>query len=247
MTKLPEGEASARASKPTLTAGERRNLQTAMLGRVEGSFLAGYLTLISIIQGVSLAELGRVALADGQTPTSHQWLLVVFVFVLIATVWQEYHLAALAFAWTPTVIDAIIPFGLGVIQVYLAGALTESLSGFVIGCAVFGFAGTLAYANCVVRVRSGLGSTPQMARLFETHLKVGLRVIYCTPLLYAGLAVWAWYRDGYAVDHWVISSLLFLPFIALALRAHFFWNGALAERASRSAASTGTPRRETRR
>lgn len=116
--------------------------------RVMGAFSSAYLTLISIIQGAAFAYLAGFGVANYthfKTPVA--WILTCASFVVIVLAWNEYLMGALAFVWIPTIIDALIPFALGVTEVLLISAIADDPQTWLGFLAIFAMAGILAYVN----------------------------------------------------------------------------------------------------
>lgn len=116
--------------------------------RVSGAFSSAYLTLISIIQGAAFAYLAGFGVANySHFKTPIAWILVCTSFVIIVLGWNEYLMGALAFVWIPTLLDAVIPFGLGVIEVLLITAIADDPQTWLAFLTLFALAGVIAYAN----------------------------------------------------------------------------------------------------
>lgn len=116
--------------------------------RVFGAFSSVYLTLISIIQGAAFAYLAGFAVTNYthfKTPIA--WILVCASFVVILLAWNEYLMGALAFVWIPTILDAFIPFGLGVTEVLLISAIADDPQTWLGFLTIFTTAGVIAYVN----------------------------------------------------------------------------------------------------
>lgn len=106
----------------------RREQADALLRDLRESFSPTYLTLISIIEGVLLGLMfellseGRPALRLLDPAT----LLVVNNALIIVLVWNEYRMGACMFRWVPSIVDAVIPFGIGGIQAALILTVSDA-------------------------------------------------------------------------------------------------------------------------
>jgi len=87
-----------------------------LVSRLESSFRDVYLQLLSIIQGVAFGFLATITLSRRSSLNAVEWWALLASLVLVLTVWQDYMVGSTAFAWIPTLLDTIIPFGLGVAE-----------------------------------------------------------------------------------------------------------------------------------
>ena len=87
--------------------------------RLKDSFAPTYLTVLSVIQGVALADLASVVVAGYQQFTIVQWLLVVFTFLVLIIIWNQYAMQSSAVYWVPDFRDAAFPFLFGALELLL--------------------------------------------------------------------------------------------------------------------------------
>jgi len=99
-----------------------------LLQQLKSSFSAVYMTLLSIIQGVALADLAIVVGASYQQFTLVHWLLVLAMFGLIVTVWNQMMIDAISMNWVPDFEDAALAFGSGAFELLLNHLIPLSLS-----------------------------------------------------------------------------------------------------------------------
>jgi hypothetical protein len=165
--------------------------------RIKGAFGSTYLTLMSIMQGVALAALAtRVAETSGRFDAG-DWLVTLDTFLVLVVVWNEYLVAALAFAWIPTFLDSLLPFGLLAAELFLVHAVYGNLHGWLLAMAGASLVslGALIYTQ----LRVGTGEAEQRAafRAIGGHhlltivsAAVGALLFLSAGLLYdmAGLA-----------------------------------------------------------
>jgi hypothetical protein len=152
----------ARPTPDQLTAPSEAQLPThrsliesvELISRIEASFRDVYLTLISIIQGVTFGFLAASAFAD-PLPNANQWIAYIICLTTIIVVWQEYMVGATAFIWTPTVLDAVVPFGIGIVEFLLIANARQSVGEFLTSFAIYLGAGVVGYTNWLFHARRG--------------------------------------------------------------------------------------------
>lgn len=128
--------------------------KAAVIKQLEESFREMYLTLVSIIQGVTFGFLADRLFAEPR-PTTEQWLAYTICFLMMVVVWMEYMVGSTAFTWIPTLLDSIVPFGLGMAEVPLIIAARMDAGAFLIRLAVFLAVGLLAYTNWLYHAAHG--------------------------------------------------------------------------------------------
>ena len=117
-----------------------------------------YLTLLSIGQAVALTFLFEEVFERTEHSvfnpnlTFNSWLLIFETFILIVLVWADYFQIIAAFTWIPSLLDAIIPFGLFTTQVFLAKTVMHPEYWFFSLAAFFLF-GVLAYVNTLSQIK----------------------------------------------------------------------------------------------
>lgn len=121
----------------------------ALLSALQGSFSSTYLTLTSIIQGVTLGYL--VVVVDdekGRFGPAH-WLLVATTFLIIVAAWHEYMMAVTVLTWVAGLRDSLIPFLLGGSELMLVLSLRhpEELEWSFLAAAIVSFVALIAFAN----------------------------------------------------------------------------------------------------
>lgn len=120
--------------------------------KLKGSSASNYLTALSVIQGVALADLGSIVVAHSQQFTFEQWLLGVLSFVMLITIWDAYTTLGALWSWIPDLRDAVIPFVFGALELFLNHAIILSLSAWLLAFALL--AGTAAFANWYIGWRA---------------------------------------------------------------------------------------------
>ncbi len=122
-----------------------------------------YLTLLSVIQGVALADLALVVAANYQQFTLMHWLLVLFNFGVLIGIWNHYMMHNKLWDWIPDLRDACIPFVVGVLELILNHTIFLSLSTWLFTFAFLYMMGALAMWH----VRWRAGKEAENARLLS--------------------------------------------------------------------------------
>lgn len=105
----------------------------ALLHQLKGSFTSIYLTVLSIVQGVSLAALASVVASSYRQFTAVQWALVVLTFCILIIIWHHMTTDAMTWVWIPDVRDSAIPFLLGAFELYQTQAIVIGLGPWLFG------------------------------------------------------------------------------------------------------------------
>src|SRR5947209_13342763 len=103
-----------------------------------------YLTLLSVIQCVALADLALVVAANYEQFTSIHWLLALFNFAVLIGIWNHYMMNNKLWDWIPDLRDACIPFAVGVLELVLNHTISLSLSAWLFTFALLYMMGALA-------------------------------------------------------------------------------------------------------
>lgn len=115
-----------------------------LLRRLKESATTTSLTLMSIVQGVALADLAGVVAAGYTHFSATQWLLVLPTFLLLIAAWNQVTMDTLAWVQVPDVLYAIVPFIVGAFELFLNHSLRLSEQAWLIGVAVMVALSTLA-------------------------------------------------------------------------------------------------------
>jgi hypothetical protein len=122
-----------------------------------------YLTLLSVIQGVALADLALVVAANYQQFTLMHWLLVLFNFGVLIGIWNHYMMNNKLWDWIPDLRDACIPFVVGILELFLNHTIFLSLRAWLFTFALLYLMGALAMWH----VRWRAGKEAENARLLS--------------------------------------------------------------------------------
>lgn len=120
---------------------------TRLETRLKALFSSTYLTLISIIQGVVLSYLAFIVYNNYKIFDVSNWIQVVCSCLFVVSVWFEYMMGATVFVWIPTLYDSLIPFCLGVTELFEMGSIGPSLHYWLLSISVLGFIALWAFIN----------------------------------------------------------------------------------------------------
>lgn len=197
------------------TPEERRLVEA-----VDHGFREMYLTLTSIIQGVAFGFLAERTF-NGQNPTVEQRIAFTICFMMIVTVWQEYMVGSTVFVWTPTLLDSVIPFAIGMTEFQLIAAARMGVYSFLVRLAIFLTVGTAAYLNWLVHARHGRANKAMYATL-KSYIRFGAS--YCAAITAATLCL----AQGLAAElGFSDAPLLAITLVGVAplfLHSVFNWN-----------------------
>jgi hypothetical protein len=133
--------------------------------QLRGSFTTVYLTTVSIIQGVVLADLAGVTASGYEHFTVLQWLMVPINFFLIITVWNHYMTDSIAMEWIPGFSDSVFPFSFGAIELFLNHTIFLGLTAWLAGWAVFAAVGAVGTRFLMWKAKQET-TNPQFLQLF---------------------------------------------------------------------------------
>ena len=109
--------------------------------RLKESYGPTYLTILSMIQSVSLGDLSLVVASQHQHFTFVQWILTLNSFCVLIIIWNVFSVQSVLWGWIPDVRDGVVPFVVGALELFLNQAIAESLSIWLIALALIGIAG----------------------------------------------------------------------------------------------------------
>ena len=172
--------------EPTETAVKHHNV---VHGRMKDSFTSMYQTILSIVQGVALADLA--AFVEGNYPrfTIVHWLMVLTTFVLFIVVFNVYSIQGAIWDWIPDVRDASIPFIFGALELFLNHTITLGLSLWFVGLAAISTLGAIGTLHLVWRAHEECENEELLGLLKKHHRLFFLYYVgaAATALLFAYL------------------------------------------------------------
>jgi hypothetical protein len=131
---------------------------------------------------------------------------IIFIFLVIVVVWQEYAVGATMYAWIPTSVDALVPFLLGAGEGMMIAAIGGTTGEFLLITTltwIVGLAAALNYAIHAARAR--LHTTRRSQRILAAHPRslpildalgitgvIGMQGYYISPLPQPPPAFFSW-------------------------------------------------------
>jgi hypothetical protein len=201
-------------------------------GRLKGIFVPAYLTLISIIQGVALATIAGQVEAGYPRFDVVAWILVGVTLLTYVAVWNEYVQAIATYVWLPNLTDAVVPFVIAVLELFLghfAVLGVAGLQGFVLVQAVTFFAGAGAFMQLAVRAGSPRAEADNrdVHHILDRHRTA--RIAQCVDSGLIGLALWA-ASDVARLERYALVAALAAGVLEVAylLGSVPYWNRVLA-------------------
>lgn len=112
--------------------------------RLKASFAPIYLTALSVIQGVALADLAMVVFGDYGRFTAANWLQAGANLMTFVVIWNAYILQSTIWEWIPDFRDSVIPFAFGALELFLNHAIVISLSSWLLALGLLATVGVIA-------------------------------------------------------------------------------------------------------
>lgn len=137
--------------------------------KLKDSFTPSYLTALSVIQGVALADLALVVAGNYQQFTLNQWLLVLLAFGTVIFYWNQYTMHTTLWEWIPDLRDAAIPFVTGGFELLLNHTIPSSLSLWLFAEAALLAIGATTTWHTVLRAGKEAENSKLLAMLSSQH------------------------------------------------------------------------------
>jgi hypothetical protein len=216
--------------------------------RLKESYGPTYLTILSMIQSVSLGDLSLVVASQHQHFTFVQWILTLNSFCVLIIIWNVFSVQSVLWGWIPDVRDGVVPFVVGALELFLNQAIAESLSIWLIALALIGIAGAAGTWHILWRSSHEPENLELLSRL-NGHIHV-----YAWYLIGGGglLLVLAWVSSTAGLDGAAglpgIRGMLALGIALLTTAAlagsvvifHILWRQAIAYARTDKPAIPGT-------
>lgn len=148
-------------------------------------FASAYLTLASIIQGVALAALVQRVEGTYGSYDATCWVMVAATFLAILVIWHEYLVMVIAYEWTPSLIDSVVPFVFVAAEVFTAHFVAHDVRNWLFAYSAIFAAGFMAWLVTWRQTASGTKRT----RPGDQHVVVFRRVRAALVLGSCGLAL----------------------------------------------------------
>lgn len=141
--------------------------------RMKNSFSSMYQTILSIIQGVALADLAAFVAAKYPQFSIVHWLMVLTTFFMIIVVYSVYSIQSAVWDWIPDIRDASIPFVVGALELFLNHTIALSLSLWFVGLAAISMFGAIGTVYMVWRAH-GESENEELLGLLRPHHRLFL-------------------------------------------------------------------------
>ena len=138
-------------------------------GRMKELFTSMYQTILSIIQGVALADLAMVVVAKYSQFTIVHWLMVLTTFFLLIVVFNVYSIQSAVWDWIPDLRDESIPFVFGALELFLNHTIPLSMSLWFLGLAAISTLGALGTVHMVWRAHEENENEELLGLLKDHH------------------------------------------------------------------------------
>jgi hypothetical protein len=161
-----------------------------------------YLTFISLLQGIALVLLLPELITHIKT-TQHPFtdvsiLPFVLTLLVVFVVWHHYTFQVLYIKWFPNILDAILPFGLGIAEFFLISYVTSKtpgtevdLEGWTITYTAFHFLGSFAYFGLLrndINLVTHIMSRENAVKLYKYNKNLGV-ILGCSLLLQSSFSL----------------------------------------------------------
>jgi hypothetical protein len=159
----------------------------ALLQRLKQSAGTSSLTLLSIVQGVVLADLASVTANNYQHFHLIQWILLLANFMCLIASWNQIVMDTVTWVNLPNMTRSFIPFILGAIELFLNHTFVQNPQVWLIGAAALVF---LSFLGIEFTNRAVAGHTENAHLLSHLHFirKEGQRLSLIGSLLFLLLA-----------------------------------------------------------
>jgi hypothetical protein len=117
----------------------------ALLRQLRGAYASSTLTLLGIIQGVALAELGTVVFGHYAAFGVIEWLMVAVTFGILIAVWIQIAADTLAWVQVPNLRGSIVTFTVGAMELLLAYGIVLGHGIWLLGLAVIQLLSALGF------------------------------------------------------------------------------------------------------
>ncbi len=150
---------------------------------MEDTFTSNCLTVLSVIQGVALADLASVVVGGYKQYTVTHWLLVAITFATMILMWDAYMQQSILWEWVPDIRDAAIPFAFGAAELALNNTISLSLSGWLLAYALVAGVAALANWHAVRQARKEDENAEMLSLLGSPHRGLTLHLSWSLLLL----------------------------------------------------------------
>ena len=200
--------------------------------RLNDAFTPTYLTILSIIQAVALADLATLVAAEYRQFTLVNWLLALLTFGVLIIIWNVYTIQGTVWRWIPDVRDAAMPFVVGALELFLNHAIMIGISIWLLGLSGIAMMGALGTWYMHWRAKTEAGNDKLLRYMRRHHLYFVLYYASGAALLL--LLAWLNYVGSWGVaergqEVLAISTALFVGAClgGAVIISHLYWSKAI--------------------
>ena len=194
--------------------------QESFKTRLDKTWESIYLTLISIVQGVVFSYFLYQLVIYSKDFALYNWLFSLITFIVIVLVWHEYVTGTVAFRWSPGILDSVIPFLMGVFQIYAIEYIyiPEEKGEWFFSMYLFLMMGAIAYINMYYKA----SKSNRNDKVFKALGKGLIRMSYAAPLFLSFLFyIFSFRILRYDYSNPIISNLAIFSAIIFILYVIF--------------------------
>ncbi len=177
-----------------------------------------YLTLLSIIQGVSLSFFAFYFIANFSDYHASSWVISLTTFVLIILTWFEYVVGITVFEWIHGFADTMIPFFMFGAEIALVCNMGTDLKFWFVSMSIFCLLALLAFINMYRKA----GLEPEHSELLN-HIKteISFTKIY---LILSSVSFLAFFVVVNECNVFTLSLVSFLFVFVFSVFANMYWS-----------------------
>lgn len=200
----------------------RNSKANQLLSQAKGSHSSTYLTLMSIVQGVTFSFLIFYIISYFERFDFYCRLFSFIALVIISLTWNEYVMGVITFVWIPDLIDAFIPFLLGACEIFIIRSICETKLRFI-SLSVFSFISLIAFSNMCFKAKKEKGNI-EIYNTLKNHIKFSWIILICASVLY--LIFWLFLvifeECSYLPDIFIWIAILII--VVYVIRTFAYWN-----------------------
>lgn len=197
--------------------------QTVVRGRLVATFGVAYLTLTGVTQSVATAVLATRVEANFESFAIEHWLITGSTFLLIVLIWNEYLIASIAYFWTPSVADALIPFALLATELFVVHNVYPDMRAWLASLGVTLGIGCLAFMYGFWQAGRHPAHNAGVIKALGIHRALTMVATGAGFVVFGGLAI---FYDVLGIgDHTLTVAMIAMALmVATLLRGVPYWN-----------------------
>jgi hypothetical protein len=192
---------------------------TSKLNKLKGLHSTGYLTLVSIVQGVIFGLLVSEVTGNIDQIDALGWLCLVNTFLVITITWNEYTIGVGFYEWVMDYKDSVLPFLIGLAQAGLVYFSFGDLTDWLLSMSLFCLLSLFAFINQYTKSKKEEVNRP-LIEAFKNQINQSLLYIVLAILVFVGLSLASIFFRQAVIDlvFPIVSGLILVGFIALTMK-----------------------------